>query len=63
MLLSCHISVRSSFSGGSRTAATSEMEHFVTLVNGFQPATIVAKRSILDAAAIHDPSLNVMSDS
>ena len=34
--------------GGSRTAATSKMEHFVT---------IVTKRSILDVAAALDPPL------
>ena len=41
--------------GGSRTAATPEIECFVIMVNGFQP--IIAKRSILDVAAVLDPSL------
>ena len=43
--------------GGSRAAATSKMEHFVIIVNGFQPLTIITKRSILDAAAALDPPL------
>ena len=41
---------------GSRTAATSKMERFV-IVNGFQPLTIITKRSILDVAAVLDPPL------
>ena len=40
--------------GGSRTAATSKMERFVIIVNGFQPLTIITKRSILDVAAVLD---------
>ena len=40
--------------GGSRAAATSKMERFVIIVNGFQPLTIIAKRSILDVAAALD---------
>ena len=43
---------------GSRAAATSKMEHFVTIVNGFQPLTIIKKRSILDVAAVLDPPLD-----
>ena len=46
------------FRGGSRTAATSMMERFVIIVNGFQPLTIITKRSILDVAAIRDPPLD-----
>ena len=42
----------------SRTAATSKMERFVIIVNGFQPLTIITKRSILDVAAGLDPPLN-----
>ena len=38
--------------GGSRTAATSNIEHFVIIVNGFQSLTIVTTTSILDVAAI-----------
>ena len=43
--------------GGSRTAATSKMECFVIIVNGFQPLTIITKHSILDVAAVLDPPL------
>ena len=43
--------------GGSRTAATSKMEHIVIVVNGFQPLTIITKSSILDVAAVLDPPL------
>ena len=46
-----------SFSSGSRAVATSKMEHFVIIVNGFQPLTFITKRSILDIAAVLDPSL------
>ena len=45
--------------GGSRTAAISKMERFVIKVNGFQPLTIIAKRSILDVAAVLDPPLEL----
>ena len=41
--------------GGSRTAATSKMQRFVIIVNGFQPLTITTKLSILDVAAVLDP--------
>ena len=43
------------FRGGSRTAATSKMELFLTIVNGFQPLTVVKKSSILDVTAALDP--------
>ena len=33
------------------------MERFVITVNGFQPLTIITKRSILDVAAALDPPL------
>ena len=58
-VLSCLID-KSYFSprGGSRAAATSKMERFVITVNGFQPLTIITKRSILDVAAALDPPLN-----
>ena len=46
--------------GGSRTAATSKMERFVIIVNGFQPLTIITKRSILDVAAVLDPPLMII---
>ena len=45
------------FRGGSRTTATSKMERFVIIVNGFQPLTIITKHSILDVAAALDPPL------
>ena len=43
--------------GGSRAASTSKIEHFVIIINGFQPLTIITKLSILDVAAALDPSL------
>ena len=48
--------------GGSRTATTSKMEHFVIIVNGWKPLTIITKSSILDVAAVLGPPL-VMSTS
>ena len=51
--LSCH------FRSGSRAATTSKMERFVIIVNGFQPLTIITKRSILDVAAALDPPLHL----
>ena len=33
------------------------MEHFVIIVNNFQPLTIITKRSILDVAVVLDPLL------
>ena len=47
--------------GGSRTAATSKMELFVIIVNGFQPLIIITKCSILDVAAVVDPPLLTVS--
>ena len=44
--------------GGSRTAATSKMERFVIIVNGWKSLTIITKRSILDVAAALDPPLD-----
>ena len=43
--------------GGSRAAATSKMECFVIIVNGFKPLTIITRHSILDVAAALDPPL------
>ena len=40
--------------GGSRNAATSKMERFMIIVNGLQRLTIIAKRSIMDVAAVLD---------
>ena len=45
------------FRGGSRAAATSKMEPFVIIVNGFQPLTIIRRCYILDLAAAPDPPL------
>ena len=45
--------------GGSRTAATSKFKHFVIIVNGFQPLTIITKSSILNVAVILDPPLKI----
>ena len=45
------------FRGGSRTAATSKMEYFVIIVNGFQSLTYTTKCSILDVTAFLDPPL------
>ena len=47
---------------GSGTAATSKMERFVIIVNGWKPLTIITKHSILDAAAALDPPLDVIFD-
>ena len=43
--------------GGSRAAATSKMECFVIIIDGFQPLAIITKCSILDVAAAIDPLL------
>ena len=43
--------------GGSRTASTSKMEHFVIIVNDWKLLTNMSKRSILDVAAVLDPPL------
>ena len=43
--------------GGSRTAATSKIERFVIIVNGWKTLTIITKRSILDVTALLDPPL------
>ena len=39
---------------GSRTAATSKLEHFMIIVNGWKPLTIITKSFILDVAAVLD---------
>ena len=46
--------------GRSRATATSNIECFVTIVNDFQPLTIVTKGSILNDAAALDPSLQLV---
>ena len=39
---------------GSRTAATSKMESFVIIVNGWKPLNIITKRSILHVVVVSD---------
>ena len=46
--------------GGSRAAATLTIEHFVIIVSGFQPLTIITKRSILDVVVALDPHLKMI---
>ena len=48
------------FRDGFRAAATSKMEHFVIIVNGWKPLTIITKYSILDVAAALDPPLQLI---
>ena len=43
--------------GESRAAATSMMERFVIIINGWKQLTIITKCSISDVAAALDPSL------
>ena len=43
--------------GRFRTAATSKMECFVIMVNGWKPLTIITKHTILDVAAALDSPL------
>ena len=47
--------------GGFRAAATSKLERFVIIVNGWKPLTIITKHSILDVAAALDPPLNIVN--
>ena len=56
------ISLLERFRGGSRDAATSKMERFVIIVNGFQSLTIITKRSILDVAASLGPPMSLTSN-
>ena len=42
------------FRGVSRKPATSKMEPFVTIVNGFNPLTIVIRNFILDVLGVLD---------
>ena len=55
-----HFSTRPNNKGESRIAATSKIEHFVIIVNGGKPLTIITKRSILNVAAVLDPFLKQM---
>ena len=45
--------------GGSRTAATSQVEHFVIIVNAWKLLTIITKRSILDVTSVLDLRLKI----
>ena len=45
--------------GGSRTSATSKVELFLIIVNGWKPLTIISKTSTLDVAEDLDPPLIV----
>ena len=47
--------------GGSRAVATSKMERFVIIINGWKALTIITKRFIWDVAAALDPPLNTLS--
>ena len=47
---------------GSRAAATSNMECFVTIIDDWKSLTIITKRSILDVAAALDPPLLKYTD-
>ena len=47
---------------GSRTTATSKMECYVIVVNGWKSLTIITKHSILDVAAALDPPLPASFD-
>ena len=49
--------------GRSRTAATSKMQLFVTIVSSYQPLTIITKCSILDVAAVLDLPLITLNTS
>ena len=49
--------IKRQYRDGSRAAATFKMERFVTIVNGFQPLTIITKHFILDVGAALDPPL------
>ena len=50
------------FRGGSGTAGTSKMEHFVIIVNGWKPLTIITKSSTLDVAAVLYPPLDLYNE-
>ena len=45
--------------GESRTDATSKMELFVIIVNGWKPLTIITKISTFDVAAVLGPPLEI----
>ena len=43
------------FRGRSTTAAPSKMEHFVIIVDGWKPLTVIKKSSILYIQVVPDP--------
>ena len=51
-------SLKRSSRGGSRTATTSKMEHFVIIVNGWKLLTPTTKSAIMDVATVLDPPLS-----
>ena len=51
------VSIKVYNTGRSRTVITSKMEHFVIIVTGWKPLTIITMSSILDVAAVLDPPL------
>ena len=55
-----HVTKKTTFRGGSRTAPTSKMDRFVMIVNSWKLLTIITKRSILDVAAVLDPLLTLI---
>ena len=55
LLILCFEKSQSESRGGSRTAATSKVELFGIIVNGF-----IAKSSSLDSAAVLDPPLKII---
>ena len=59
-IIFCLLTEPQTVKGGPRTAATSKMELFEIIVNGFQPLTIITKCSILDVAAALDPPLTML---
>ena len=48
---------KKNFRAGFKAAATSKMERFVIIINGFQPLAIITKRSVLDVATVLDSPL------
>ena len=48
--------------GGSRAAASSKIECFVIIVNGWKSLTIITKHSILDVAAALDLPLVIYKE-
>ena len=45
---------------GSKTAATSKVDLFVVIVNGWKPLTTITKNSTLDVAVVLDPPLEIV---